>query len=128
MMSETRARASLLARWFGSLDRNGFSGRRDPLSPAKGGATGGLAGGRGAAGGLDGDPDGTNGAAVGPDVPGEAVGRTGGVGAGGVNSGNPDEGDGGVAVAVTDARSIDSGLGRDAAGLSAVRGAGGGGA
>jgi hypothetical protein len=43
-----------------------------------------------------------------------------------VNSGNPDEGDGGVAVAVTDARSIDSGLGREAAGVSTVRCAGGG--
>ena len=49
----------------------------------------------------------------------------GGTAGGGVNSGSPDVGDGGVAVAATEARSIDSGLGRDAAGLplsSAVAG------
>ena len=34
MMSDTRARASRFARWFGSFDRKGLSGRRTPESPA----------------------------------------------------------------------------------------------
>src|SRR5450759_600392 len=127
MMSETRARASLLARWFGSLERNGLSGRRGPPSPATGMAPGGFAGGRGVVGALDGDPDGTNGGAEIPEAPGEAAGAAGGAGDRGVNSRSPDEGDGGVAVAVTEARPIDSGLGREAAGVSTVRGGGGGG-
>src|ERR1700681_2525266 len=140
MMSETRARASLLARWSGSLERNGFRGRRAPPSVAAGDEVGAGAGGRaaggldgrpGAAGGLDGGPDGTNGGADGPDaVEGGAKGGADGTGAPGdcgrteggaegeLNSGSPVEGDGGVAVAVTDDRSIDSGLGRGAAGAS----------
>src|SRR5450759_367160 len=121
-MSETRARASLLARWFGSLERNGLSGRRGPPSPAAGDAPGGFAGGRGVVGGLVGDPDGTNGGAVGPEAPGEAGGPTGRAGERGVKSVNPDEGEGGVAVAVTEACSIDSGLDRGAAGVSTARG------
>jgi len=43
-----------------------------------------------------------------------------------LNSGSPVEGDGGVAVAVTDDRSIDSGLGRGAAGVSIDLGCAGG--
>jgi hypothetical protein len=141
MMSETRARASLLARWLGSLERNGFRGRRAPPSPATGDGVGAEVGGRagvgaldgrpGAAPGLDGGLDGTNGGADGPDAveggvkggadgkgaPGDCGRTEGGVG-GELNSGSPVEGDGGVAVAVTDDRSIDSGLGRGAAGVS----------
>jgi len=51
----------------------------------------------------------------------------GGTAGGGVNSGSPDVGDGGVAVAATEDRSTDSGLGRGAAGTSAVRGGNAGG-
>src|SRR2546423_2202770 len=50
MMSETRARASRLARWLGSLERNGFTGRRAPASPTAVDAPGGVIGGRGAGG------------------------------------------------------------------------------
>src|SRR5712671_2134455 len=139
MMSETRARASLLARWLGSLERNGFRGRRAPPSPVAGDESGVGAGGPGLAGGLDGGADGTNGGAEGPDdvedganggaegtgPPGDC-GRTDGGLAGVLNSGSPVEGEGGVAVAVTDDRSIDSGLGRGAAGASTGRGCAGG--
>src|SRR5450759_2299881 len=103
MMSETRARASLLARWFGSLERNGLSGRRGPPSAATGMAPGGFAGGRGVVGGRGGDPDGTNGGAESPEAAGKAGGAAGGAGDRAVNSGSPEEGDGGVAVAVTEA-------------------------
>src|SRR5258706_3877152 len=140
MMSETRARASLLARWLGSLERNGFRGRRAPPSPVAGGdEMGAGADGRGVTGGLDAGADGTSGGADGPDdvegganggaegtgTPGDC-GRTEGGLAGVLNSGSPVEGDGGVAVAVTDDRSIDSGLGRGAAGASTGLGCAGG--
>jgi hypothetical protein len=139
MMSETRARASLLARWLGSLERNGLRGRRAPPSALAGDELGAGAGGRGVAGGLDGGDDGTNGVADGPDdvevgatggadgtgAPGDCGRTEGGVG-GVLNSGSPVEGDGGVAVAVTDDRSIDSGLGRGAAGASTGLGCAGG--
>ena len=99
------------------------------------------AGGRGVAGGLAGAADGTNGGADGMDdvdcgakggadgtgAPGDC-GRTEGGVKGELNSGSPVEGDGGVAVAVTDERSIDSGLGRGAgasAGLGCAGGAAG---
>src|SRR2546423_15608344 len=55
MMSETRARASRLARWLGSLERNGFTGRRAPASPTPVDAPGGVIGGPGVggAGGIE---------------------------------------------------------------------------
>jgi hypothetical protein len=56
----------------------------------------------------------------------DAGGANGGTAGGGVNSGKPEVGDGGVAVAATEERSTDSGLGRDGAGASAVLGAGAG--
>ena len=145
-MSDTSARASLLARWFGSLDRNGFRGRRAPLSPIgvdalgvaigrDGGATredvaGGTYG--GAEGPEDGRLDGAAGeglkdVAGGAGVNGGAAGgKGGGGGGGGVNSGNPEIGDGGVTVAVTWPRSIGSALGRTGTGASTGRGGGGG--
>ncbi|MGZ3435543.1 MAG: hypothetical protein ACXU9O_04650 [Gemmatimonadaceae bacterium] len=102
-------------------------------------AAGGLDGRPGGAAGLDGGPDGTNGGADGPDAveggvnggadgtgaPGDCERTEGGVG-GELNSGRPVEGDGGVAVAVSDDRSIDSGLGRGAAGASTGLGCAGG--
>ena len=145
MMSDTSARASRLARWFGSFDRNGFSGRRAPLSPIgvdalgvaigrDGGATredvaGGTYG--GAEGPEDGRLDGAAGdglkdVAGGAGVNGGAAGgKGGGGGGGGVNSGNPETGDGGVTVAVTGPRSIGSALGRTGTGASTGRGGGG---
>src|SRR5690349_3268081 len=42
MMSETSARASRFARWLGSLERNGFTGRRAPASATDGEAPGGV--------------------------------------------------------------------------------------
>jgi len=50
----------------------------------------------------------------------------GGTAGGGVNSGSPEVGEGGVAVAATEPRSTDSGLGLDAAGTSEDLGGGGG--
>jgi len=85
-------------------------------------AAAGLAGGLEGAGGRDGDADGTNGGAEGPETPEEPGGTSGGAGDGGVNSGSPVDCDGGVAVAVTEARSTDSGLGLGAAGVSTARG------
>ena len=144
-MSETRARASLLARWLGSFDRNGLSGRRAP-SPVAGDGDG-EGGGACVRGGVAGRaPLGTNGGADGAKgdeagaagVNGNEVGAAGtngdaaggvkgGTAGGGVNSGSPDAGEGGVAVAATEARSTDSGLGRDAGGTSEPLGGGGGG-
>src|SRR6478672_3764071 len=104
MMSETRARASRLARWSGSLDRNGFSGRRAPLSPPDWGTLGGVAGGRGGAGARAGVAEGTNGAAGVCEA--SAIGRIGGAGLGAgaagpdPNSGILDPAEAGVAVAV----------------------------
>src|SRR5438046_6431810 len=133
MMSETSARASRLARWFGSLDRNGLRGRRAPPSPIAGDAPGGVAGGRCAAGRLP-VAGGTNGGAegigaravagvngeIGGGAPGPG-GVNGGTGGGGVNSGKLLAGDGGVAVAVTGPRSSGSSRGRGAGGISPVR-------
>src|SRR6478672_7203104 len=125
MMSDTSARASLFARWFGSLERNGLRGRLAPPSFVAGaGAEGGVGGGGGGdagriAGGTKGGPeDGVNG--------GESGGLN-GVGSGEANSGKPDDGDGGVAVAAAVVRSIDSGRGRAAAETSELRICGGGG-
>src|SRR5947199_366783 len=50
MMSDTSARARRLARWFGSLERNGLTGLRAPPSPTAGDGEGGVAGGGGDAG------------------------------------------------------------------------------
>jgi hypothetical protein len=80
------------------------------------------------------EADGTNGGAAGAETGGAAgaekggapAGLKGGSGGGGENSGTSDDGDGGVAVAAAVVRSIDSGLGRWAAGVSAVRSGGGG--
>ena len=89
MMSETRARASRLARWLGSLERNGFTGRRAPPSPTAVDAPGGVIGGRGvgaaggidalAAGGVGGDAGRGVGAGVGAEV--VALGPVNGLGA-----------------------------------------------
>ena len=130
-MSETRARASRFARWLGSLERKGLSGRRAPPSaliaeePEDGVTTG-----RGGVG--DREPDGTKGgdagalkgAAAGADAGEIPAGLNGGRGGGGVNSGISDAGDGGVAVAAAVWRSMDSGLGRGAADVSDVRAGG----
>jgi len=142
MMSETSARASLLARWLGSLERNGLSGRRAPPSPIAGDAPGGVAGGAGGRAGFGrlAGVDGTNGGtdATGAEAVGGVNGETGagapgpggvngGTGGGAVNSGRLVAGDGGVAVAVTGPRSSGSWrTGRGAAGISAVRMGGGG--
>src|SRR4051812_40362913 len=127
-MSETSARARRFARWFGSFERKGFSGRRAPESltvdgvPAEGvtaadtGEVGGVevaraAGvGREAAGGTKGagagdEKDGGGGADA-----GGPLGRKGRAIGGGVNSGNPEAGEGGVAVAAALLRSTASGL------------------
>ena len=128
------------------MDRKGLTGRRAPVSPTVGDPPVGVADGReggatrdevaeGTKGGADGPDDGRaaapdgigaaaglNGAAAGGGVNGTAGG-----GGGGVNCGRPDDGDGGVAVAVTEARSTDSGLGRPAGGASAARVVDGGG-
>ena len=136
-MSETRARASRFARWSGSLERNGLSGRRAPPSPIAGDAPGGVAGGRGGAGRAAG-AEGTNGAADGPvvevtgrgggtDAAGGAPAVNGGSGGGGVNSGSPLVGDGGVTVAVTGPRLSDSSRVGRGAGISLARGGAGGG-
>src|SRR5438552_12690621 len=150
MLSATMARASHVALGFGSCDRKGMTGRRAPVSPTVGDPPVGVADGReggatrdevaeGTKGGADGPDDGRagmpddigagaglNGGAAGDGVNG-AGGLAGGAGSGGVNSGRPDEGEGGVAVAVTEARSTDSGLGRPAGGASAARVVDGGG-
>jgi hypothetical protein len=55
---------------------------------------------------------------------GAAGGIGGGGGGGGVNSGSPEAGEGGVTVAVTGPRSIDSDLGRTGIGASTGRGGG----
>src|SRR5688572_8563744 len=100
MMSDTRARASRLARWLGSFERNGLRGRLAPLSPTRG-ADGGVPGARDGVAGRD--PPGTNGAEAGG-VKGddEAGGMNGGTAGGGLNSGSPETGEGGVAVAAGD--------------------------
>src|SRR5688572_6259990 len=123
-MSDTRARASLFARWLGSFERNGLRGRLAPPSPASE-PDGGVAGARGGAAGRE--PPGTNGGEAG-EVKGdeEAVGMNGGTAGGGLNSGSPEAGDGGVAVAAGDERSIDSCRALGAAGFSAVLSGGGG--
>jgi hypothetical protein len=70
-----------------------------------------------------------NGGAAGAVKAADAGGVNGDTGGDGdVNSGNPVEADGGVAVAATDARSTDSGLGLGAAWASALGGDWGGGA
>ena len=142
-MSETRARASRLARWFGSFERNGLRGRLAPPSPGEtaGKAPAGVTGDRGGGGvgagaaGRTEALDGTNGA-DGPEIAGEeggvnaggglAAGVNGGVWGGELNSGKPDDGEGGVAVAVTDARSTASGLAWGAIGVSLLTGCGAG--
>src|SRR5216110_1055015 len=139
MMSDTSARASRFARWFGSLDKKGLSGRRVPPSPTAGAAPGGVPGRRAAAGRLTGR-DGMNGGADGTDADGAGGvngdtgagaadgGVNGGTGGGGVNSGRLPAGDGGVAVAITGPRSIGcSRPVRGAGGTSLARGGGGAG-
>src|SRR5258705_10527767 len=110
-MSETRARASRFARWLGSFDRNGLSGRLAPPS-VEAGETG-LGGGpsvRDGVGGrlAPGTKGGADGAGNGDDAGDEKDGAAGGV----ANSGSPGVGDGGVAVAAAVARSIASGRGQ----------------
>src|SRR5690349_5988080 len=105
MMSETSARARRFARWLGSLERNGFSGRRDAASPTAADAPAGVIGGRGvwAAGAGE----------VGPGAVGVGAARA--VGAGGGASGGV--GARGVCVA--------AGVGEVAAGEGATGGADG---
>src|SRR6266513_395272 len=122
MMSETSARASRFARWFGSFDRKGLSGRRAPPSETGDDAAGGVLLGRGGSTGRDGCDDGTKG--DGPDVAGGPPGMKGGTGGGGENSGRPDAGEGGVWVAIACARSPASARLRGAAGASTDRGGG----
>src|SRR5436305_1258232 len=107
-MSETSARARRFARWFGSFERKGFSGRRAPESLAADGipAEGVIAGDTGDVAGVE---------AARADG-GGALGRNGGAIGGAVNSGSPAAGDGGVAVAAALVRSRGSGL-ADAAGV-----------
>jgi len=148
MMSETSARASRFARWSGSLERNGLTGRRAPLA---GDATDGVAGGWAAAGrdvagtnggvdvtgavpvgGVNGDTGtvpigGVNGVTGAGGTAGAGRGVNGGTGGGDANSGSPVLGDGGVAVAVTGPLSGGR-LGRGVAGTSAARGGCGAGA
>ncbi|MDP9202424.1 MAG: hypothetical protein M3P26_10910 [Gemmatimonadota bacterium] len=123
-MSDTRARASLFARWLGSFERNGLSGRLAPPSLAAPGPDGGGDWVRGGVAGRE--PPGIKGGAAGAVKAGDAGGVKGGAGGGGVNAGNPEAGEGGVAVAATDPRSTDSCLGRAVVGTSTVRGGGGG--
>src|SRR5437868_3035239 len=138
MISDTNARASRFARWFGSLDRKGLSGRRAPPSPIAGAAPGGVAGGRGDVGRLLAGADGTNGGADGTaadcvggvngDIGAGAAGGgvNGGTGGGGVNSGRLLAGEGGVAVAVTGPRSIGCSRPVRGAGPTSLARAGGG--
>src|SRR5688500_578975 len=124
-MSDTRARASLFARWLGSFERKGLRGRLAPLSVA-GKAEGGVPGARAGVAGRE--PPGTNGGAAGGlNGDEEAGGMNGGTGGGGLNSGSPDAGEGGVAVAAAAECSTDSGLVRGAPATSAVLGGGAGG-
>src|SRR5687768_4747891 len=121
-MSDTRARASLLARWLGSFERKGLRGRLVPPSVA-GTLDGGVPGGRVGVAGRE--PPGTNGGADGGLKGDEdAGGMNAGTAGGGLNSGSPDAGDGGVAVAAGEERST-SGLARAAEATSAALGGGG---
>src|SRR5947207_14688169 len=123
MMSETNARARRFARWFGSFERNGLSGRRAPLSEIAGDAPGGVVEGRdGAVGwnasagrdctsGRAGGEDGMNGGADSPGADtgwGAAAGR--GETGGAEYSGTLDTLDGGVCVATAGSRCIGPGL------------------
>ena len=121
-MSDTRARASLLARWVGSFERKGLRGRLVPASVA-GKLEGGVPGGRLGVAGRE--PPGTNGGADGG-VKGDedGGGMNAGTGGGGLNSGTPDAGEGGVAVAAGEECSTDSGLARGAEATSASLGGG----
>src|SRR5256885_16507111 len=103
MMSETSARASRLARWLGSLKRNGLTGRRAPPSTAED-APGGVIGGRDAwaGGGIEGEVGAAGGAGGGA---GRAEGAA-GIGVG-VSATGPVNGLGaGGGVGVTDAADV----------------------
>src|SRR3954470_10427668 len=137
MMSETSARARRLARWLGSFERNGLSGRRAAASPPLDGV-----GDDGVGGLLGRATPGTKGEE--PVPPDEEAGLNGGGGAGGGvngggagglkgggplvgNSGTEPDGVGGVAVAEAVGRSIASPRALDAPEDSTFLGGGGGG-